>query len=116
MNRSTDKPEKMYYTIGEVAKMFNLKTSNIRFWEKEFDVINPRRNKKGNRYFTANDVENFHIIYHLVKERGYTLKGAKEKLKKDRQSTEKAADISARLKKLRGFLIELKDQLDESDK
>ena len=113
MAKSSGKPEKMYYTIGEVANMFHLNTSNIRFWEKEFDVINPRRNKKGNRYFTAKDVENFHIIYHLVKERGYTLNGAKEKLKKDHQSTEKAADISARLKKVRGFLVELKAQLDE---
>ena len=112
MTKSTGKSEKMYYTIGEVADMFNLNTSNIRFWEKEFDVINPRSNKKGNRYFTAKDVENFHLIYHLLKERGYTLKGAKEKLKKDQESTEKASEISARLKKIRSFLVDLKQQLD----
>lgn len=112
MTKETDKPEKMYYTIGEVAEMFKVNTSNIRFWEKEFDVIKPRRNKKGNRYFTAKDVDNFHLIYHLVKERGYTLKGAKEKLKKDQQSAEKAAEISARLKQVRAFLVELKQELD----
>ncbi len=112
MKKESGKEEKMYYTIGEVADMFNVNTSNIRFWEKEFDVIKPRRNKKGNRFFTARDVANFHLIYHLVKERGYTLKGAKEKLKKDQQSAEKAADISARLKKVRGFLVELKESLD----
>lgn len=112
MTKDTDKPGKMYYTIGEVAEMFNVNTSNIRFWEKEFDVIKPRRNKKGNRYFTAKDVDNFHLIYHLVKERGYTLKGAKEKLKKDQQSSEKAAEISARLKQVRSFLVDLKEELD----
>ncbi|MCF8331901.1 MAG: MerR family transcriptional regulator [Bacteroidales bacterium] len=112
MTNSGDNSEKMYYTIGEVAEMFNLNTSNIRFWEKEFDVIKPRRNKKGNRYFTAKDVENFHLIYHLLKERGYTLKGAKEKLKKDHDSAEKASEISVRLKKIRSFLVDLKQQLD----
>ncbi|MFO8087782.1 MAG: MerR family transcriptional regulator [Bacteroidales bacterium] len=110
--KQQDQNAKMYYTIGEVARMFNLKPSNIRFWEKEFDVIHPRRNQKGTRYFTPKDVENFHLIYHLLKERGYTLKGAKEKLKKDQQSTEKASDISARLKKIKTFLLELRDELD----
>jgi DNA-binding transcriptional MerR regulator len=103
--------ERLYYTIGEVAAMFDVNTSNIRFWEKEFDVINPRRNKKGNRYFTPEDVENFHLIYHLVKERGYTLSGANEKLKNDRKVTEKEARISARLKEIRRFLVELKEEL-----
>lgn len=110
--RQQDQNDKMYYTIGEIARMYNLKPSNIRFWEKEFDVIHPRRNQKGTRYFTQKDVENFHLIYHLLKERGYTLKGAKEKLKKDQQSTEMAADISSRLKKIKAFLLELRDELD----
>ncbi|MFO8055431.1 MAG: MerR family transcriptional regulator [Bacteroidales bacterium] len=112
MDRKKEQPEKMYYTIGEVAGMFNLNTSNIRFWEKEFDIIKPRRTQRGDRYFTATDVAHFHQIYHLVKERGYTLKGAREKLKSDRQSTEEASEISARLKKVRQFLLELREQLD----
>lgn len=69
--------EKMFYTIGEVARMFDVNTSHIRFWSKEFDVIKPATNKKGNRLFTKADVENIRHIYHLVKEKGFTLKGAK---------------------------------------
>ena len=73
--------EKLYYSIGEVAKMFDVNTSLIRFWEKEFDIIQPKKNKKGNRLFTKTDVDHLRIIYHLVKERGYTLQGAREKLR-----------------------------------
>ena len=69
-------PLKVYYSIGEVADMFGVNTSLIRFWEKEFDVIKPHKNKKGNRQFTKADIDNFHLIYHLVKEKGMTLKGA----------------------------------------
>ncbi len=76
------KAEKMYFTIGEVSKMFDVKTSLIRFWEKEFDILKPMKNKKGNRLFTVQDVDNLHTIYHLVRERGFTLQGAKDKLKK----------------------------------
>ena len=73
--------EKLYFTIGEVAQMFNVNTSHIRFWSKEFDVIRPATNKKGNRLYTQSDLENFKKIYHLVKEKGFTLKGAKSELK-----------------------------------
>jgi DNA-binding transcriptional MerR regulator len=73
--------EKLYYTIGEVAQMFNVNTSHIRFWSKEFEVIRPATNKKGNRLYTQSDIENFKKIYHLVKEKGFTLKGAKSELK-----------------------------------
>ncbi len=69
--------EKIFYSIGEVAKMFDVNTSHIRFWSKQFDVIKPATNKKGNRMFTIGDIENFKVIYHLVKEKGFTLKGAK---------------------------------------
>ncbi len=79
--------DKLYYTIGEVADMFNVNSSLIRYWEKEFSVIKPKKNKKGNRLFTKNDIDNFHLIYHLVKERGMTLKGAKQKLKENREDT-----------------------------
>lgn len=77
--------EKLYYTIGEVAQMFNVNTSHIRFWSKEFDVIRPATNKKGNRLYTQSDIDNFRKIYHLVKEKGYTLKGAKSELKEMKQ-------------------------------
>ena len=77
----TEESLKLYYSIGEVAEMFGVNTSLIRFWEKEFDVINPHKNKKGNRQFTKADVDNFHLIYHLVKEKGMTLKGAQHQLK-----------------------------------
>ncbi|MBK6444724.1 MAG: MerR family transcriptional regulator [Bacteroidetes bacterium] len=73
--------EKLYYTIGEVASMFDVNTSHIRFWSKEFDIIKPATNKKGNRLYTYSDIENFKKIYHLVKEKGFTLKGAKTELK-----------------------------------
>jgi len=102
---------KLYYSISEVATMFNVNPSLIRFWEKEFDIIKPRKNKKGNRLFTQKDIDNFHVIFHLVKERGYTLEGAKKKLKSNRDETINHADIVARLKTVRGFLVELKDQL-----
>jgi len=75
--------EKIYYSIGEVAGMFKVSTSLIRFWEKEFEVLKPHKNKKGNRLFTARDVKNLHIIYNLVKVKGYTLQGAREALKAD---------------------------------
>src|SRR5437660_12080973 len=77
--------EKLYYSIGEVAKMFDVKTSHIRFWSKQFDVIKPATNKKGNRLFTKADVENLKRIYHLVKEKGFTLKGAKVELRQERK-------------------------------
>ncbi len=76
----TEESLKLYYTIGEVADMFGVNTSLIRFWEKEFDVIKPHKNKKGNRQFTKTDIDNFHLIFHLVKEKGMTLKGIKEEL------------------------------------
>ena len=82
---------KLYYSIGEVAEMYGVNTSLIRFWEKEFDIIQPKKNKKGNRLFTIKDIENFNRIHHLVKEKGYTLEGAKNELK--RKSTGVITDI-----------------------
>lgn len=101
----------MYYSIGEVAKMFNVNTSLIRFWEMEFDVIDPKKNKKGNRLFTRKDVENFHIIYHLVKERGYTLKGAKEKVKHNPKELQQDVEILRTLDQVREFLLSLKENM-----
>ncbi len=104
--------QKLYYSISEVADMFNVNASLIRFWEKEFDNIKPTKNKKGNRLFTVQDIENFHTIYHLVKEKGYTLAGAKEKLKITPEFSTKEMEIIFRLKKVKNFLLELKDELD----
>jgi DNA-binding transcriptional MerR regulator len=105
------KVEKLYYSIGEVAEMFNVNTSLIRFWEKEFDVIKPQKNKKGNRFFTQQDIENFHLIFHLVKERGMTLKGAQKKLKENREDTIHNFEIVNNLKNIREILLEIKDLL-----
>ncbi len=79
-----DLPEKLYYSIGEVAVAFSVNTSLIRFWEKEFDVLQPKKNAKGNRKFTPKDIKNLELIYHLVKERGFTLEGAKTHLKENK--------------------------------
>jgi DNA-binding transcriptional MerR regulator len=103
--------EKVYYSIGEVSKMFDVNTSLIRFWEKEFDIIKPSKNKKGNRLFTQQDVDHFHIIYHLVKERGYTLDGARKKLKDNKEETIRNVEIVQSLKKIKAFLLELKQNL-----
>jgi DNA-binding transcriptional MerR regulator len=104
-------PEKMFYKIGEVAAMFNVSASLIRFWEKEFDIIQPKKNKKGNRLFTPQDVENFHVIYHLVKERGFTLKGAQEKINQNKADTIDKAGVVRGLKRIREFLLDVKEEL-----
>jgi len=103
--------EKLYYSIGEVSKMFDVKNSLIRFWEKEFDILKPKKNKKGNRLFTKEDVENLKIIYHLVKERGYTLQGAKDKLKDNKQDISDNVEVIERLQNLKAFLLDLKKTL-----
>jgi len=102
---------KLYYTIGEVSKMFNVNASLIRFWEKEFEVLQPKKNKKGNRLFTSEDVENLRIIFHLVKERGFTLQGAKAKLKDNKSDVTDNTELYDSLTKLKHFLVELKEQL-----
>lgn len=91
--------------------MFNVNTSLIRFWEKEFDIIRPQKNKKGNRLFTQKDVDNFHVIFHLVKERGFTLQGAKDKMKENPKDTINNAEVVKSLQKVRSFLLELKEEL-----
>lgn len=103
--------EKVYYRIGEVASMFDVNVSLIRFWEKEFDNIKPYRNKKGTRFFTKKDVETFHLIFHLVKERGFTLAGAREKLKDNPADMQRDHEIVKSLQQIRTFLIDLKGEL-----
>ncbi|HOT89911.1 MAG TPA: MerR family transcriptional regulator [Bacteroidales bacterium] len=102
---------KIYYTIGEVAEMFHVNTSLIRFWEKEFDIIKPQKNKKGNRLFTKEDIDHFYIIFHLVKERGFTLQGAKEKLKGNKEDTIRQIEIVKSLNKIKDFLNEVKEEM-----
>jgi len=101
------KVEKLYYSIGEVARMFDVNTSLIRFWEKEFDIIKPKKNKKGNRLFTQKDIDNLHIIYHLVKEKGMTLKGAKKKMKENKEDTEHNFEIVRSLEQIKEMLTDL---------
>jgi len=105
------KTEKLYYTIGEVAEMFNVNASLIRYWEKEFPMIKPKKNKKGNRFYKQEDIDNFHLIYHLVKERGMTLKGAKLKLKESKNEVEGNFEVIKRLKDIKAQLLEIKDKL-----
>lgn len=111
MIRKNNKIEKIYYSIGEVAELFEVNASLIRFWEKEFDILKPLKNKKGNRLFTQADLDNLRIIYHLVKERGFTLQGAKDKLKENREDVvNKVAAIDS-LNRIKGFLLDIKAQL-----
>jgi DNA-binding transcriptional MerR regulator len=105
------KVEKLYYSIGEVAGMFKVNTSLIRFWEKEFNIIKPKKNKKGNRLFTQKDIDNFHIIFHLVKEKGMTLKGAKLKMKENKDDAEHNFEIIKSLEDIKDMLIEVRESL-----
>ena len=107
---------KYYYSIGEVAAMFGVNTSMIRYWEKEFDVLRPRKNKKGNRLFTERDVRYVHVIYHLLKEKGYTLAGAKVALKEKFSEYEENVILMETLEKTRGFLMDLDKALAEKQK
>ena len=106
-----DLPVKRYYKIGEVAKAFDVNTSLIRFWEKEFDIIKPKKNKKGNRLFTPEDIKNFKLIYNLVKERGFTLEGAKQKLRKNPEGVFNNHEIISRLEAVKAEIIKIKNQL-----
>jgi len=110
---SNQHPDKLYYSIGEVAGMFDVNTSLIRFWEKEFDIIKPKKNKKGNRLFTPADIKHFRLIHHLVKQKGYTLKGAQELLKNNPESIDKNAEVIESLGRIREYLVEMKEGLED---
>ena len=103
--------EKLYYSIGEVSKAFGVNPSLIRFWEKEFDEIQPKKNLKGNRKFTKKDLETLRLIYHLVKERGFTLEGAKIHLREDKKETLSKFELISKLKAIKSELISIKNQL-----
>jgi len=106
-----DLPEKRYYSIGELAKAFQVNTSLIRFWEKEFDILKPKKNAKGNRMFTPEDLSNLKMIYHLVKEKGFTLEGAKEYLKVSKTKPLDQLEIIEKLENIKTKLINLKNEL-----
>ena len=104
-------PAKRYYRIGEIAKAFDVNASLIRFWDKEFEALKPKKNAKGNRRFTPEDVQNLKLIYNLVKERGYTLEGAKNYLKEQNQKSLNDFDIITKLERVKNELIKIKNQL-----
>jgi DNA-binding transcriptional MerR regulator len=106
-----DLPEKRYYSIGELSKAFNVNASLIRFWDKEFDVLKPKKNAKGNRMFTPEDVKNLQLIYHLVKERGFTLEGAKIHLKEGQKKSMDKYEIIRKLELIRTNLLNIKNEL-----
>jgi len=103
--------EKKYFSIGEVAEMLNVATSLIRFWETEFDIIKPKKNRKGNRQFTREDIDNVKLIFHLVKEKGYTLQGAKDLLKSGNDTVKEKVDVIDALKRIKKFLLEIRSKL-----
>lgn len=107
---------KMYYSMGEVAEMFDVNESLIRYWESKFDILRPKRNKKGNRMFRPEDVENLKMIYHLVKECGMTLEGAKRAMRsRGREDVSRSAELMERLQSLRSMLVEIRDMLRDGD-
>jgi len=103
--------EKLYYSITEVSKMFNVNSSLIRFWEKEFKEINPKKNKKGNRLFTKEDIETIRLIHHLVKEKRMTLEGARKNLKDNKKNIVDNLDIVKSLNNVKEKLLAIKEQL-----
>src|SRR5664279_1618587 len=102
--------QKQYYSIGDVAAMFKENTSLIRYWEKEFSILKPKKNRKGDRFFRPEDVKNLKMIYHLLRERKYTIDGAKEFLKNNKFAGEKHEMIES-LQKIKSFLLEFKSNL-----
>lgn len=106
--------EKKYFTIGEVADELKVATSLIRFWESEFDIIKPKKNRKGNRQFTKEDIKNVKLIYHLVKEKGYTLQGARDFIKSGVDEANIKIELIESLKKVRGFLSQVKNGLPDA--
>ncbi|MDF9794844.1 DNA-binding transcriptional MerR regulator [Catalinimonas alkaloidigena] len=104
--------EKKYFSIGEVAEQLNIAPSQIRFWEGEFDVIKPQKNRNGKRQFTKEDIEKLKMVYHLVKEKGYTLQGAKQMIKNNNKGLKDKMEMIESLEEVKAFLVELKQKLD----
>lgn len=108
------KIEKVFYSIGEVSEMFGVNPSLIRFWDKEFTTLRPTKNKKGNRLFTPEDLEHFRLIYHLVKEKGMTIKGARQLLQKNKEGTANTFEVVKRLLSIKEQLIAIRDEMEET--
>ena len=106
--------EKKYFSIGEVADQLNIAASQIRFWEGEFDIINPQKNRNGKRQFTKDDIEKIKVVYHLVKDQGYTLQGAKNMLKNDAKGVKDKMEMIDTLRDVRSFLVGMRQELDKS--
>lgn len=102
---------KLYYTMGEVTSMFGVNASQIRFYEREFDIIQPKKNKKGNRLFTPDDIANLKIIFNLVKDKGYTLQGARDYLRNNKNEARENQRVIDSLQRLKAFLLEVRDSL-----
>lgn len=115
MALNLNKDLKLYYSIGEVAQMFDVNESLLRFWEKEFPIITPKKNSKGTRQYRKEDVENIRLIYHLVKEKGMTLQGARQKLKNNKENTVQTYEIITRLQGIKEELLAMKKELDLID-
>ena len=111
MSLNNKPTQKLFYKISEVAEIFDINISAVRFWEKEFDILKPKKNKKGNRLFTHKDIENIKIIHYLLKERGFTVEGAKKKLKENKLDTIDNVQIINHLKEIKRFLAKLKEEL-----
>ncbi len=106
-----EEPKRLYYSIGEVAEMLQLATSVIRFWEKEIQVLKPKKNSRGSRQFTEEDIGHLRLIKHLLKEKGYTIAGANEYLKKEHKIGLEKVKLMEELKEMKAFLQQMKDQL-----
>jgi DNA-binding transcriptional MerR regulator len=103
--------EKLYYSIGEVSRILDVPVSTVRFWENEFDILKPMKNKKGNRMFTSGDLKNLQIIHHLLKEERMTMEGVRKKLSGKWEETDKAYEINESLLKIKGLLLDLRDTI-----
>ena len=107
--------KKLYYSMGEVAEMFDVNRSLIRHWETKFDCLRPHKNKKGNRMFTPEDVEKLKQIYHLVKEQGMTLEGANKVMRASSKGLSREADLLEHLQRIRSILVEVRDGLGSAE-
>lgn len=108
-----DKNLKLYSSIGEVAKMFDINESTLRYWEKEFDIIRPRKTESGARFYRQEDIDSVRLVYHLLKERGMTIAGVKQKLKDNKETTIRQEEIVNRLKRIKEELLGIKDAFDK---
>lgn len=113
MEERTGKAQKLFYSIGEVAEMFDLKDSTLRFWEKEFNIINPRKNDKGTRFYKEEDIDAVRVVHYLLKDQKLTLAGAKKRLKENKEGVVKQAELMNKLQQIKKELLDLKQAFDQ---